>query len=170
MLTHHEYKRAKKNSLPILVYIKVNLISNRNIESKVDYELLRSYMGANKKEIKETKCTTVHDAVNKTVKNTPGGEFLKNVKLYIVERERHGLMWGKKIKERYFAAEGDVWGIKKNMNFRGFKVGDSVQWKLLMITKTGLITNLKNAVECTIREDETNKIYTVKYEALLKIE
>jgi hypothetical protein len=89
---------------------------------------------------------------------------------YIVERERHGLMWGKKIKERYFAAEGDVWGIKKNMNFRGFKVGDSVQWKLLMITKTGLITNLKNAVECTIREDETNKIYTVKYEALLKIE
>jgi hypothetical protein len=111
----------------------VNMISNRNIESSVDYVLLKSYMGANKQEINQSKATSVEAAIDQVVKSTPGGEYLKNVKIY----------W---VSTKYLAVEGDVWGIAVNANFRGFTVGDKVKWTKLFKDHTGTIVDLKNDI------------------------
>lgn len=81
---------------------KLNMISNRNIDSKADYSLLKNYMGASQKEIKKARALTLEDAVDETVRNTAGGEFLKNVKVYLVQNK----------KKRYYAVEGDF-GVSK---------------------------------------------------------
>jgi hypothetical protein len=67
---------------------KLNMISNRNVDSKMDYSLLKNYMGASNKEIKKAKATTLEDAIDETVRNTSGGEFLKNVKVYLYKIKR----------------------------------------------------------------------------------
>ena len=66
----------------------INMVSCRNIENNMNYVLLRSYMGGSKKESKRSaklEIVSIQDAVNKVVKETPGGEFLKNVKIYLVD-------------------------------------------------------------------------------------
>lgn len=68
---------------------KLNMISNRNVDSKSDYTLLKNYMGASNKEIKKAKATTLEDAIDETVRNTSGGEFLKNVKVYLVQSKKN---------------------------------------------------------------------------------
>jgi hypothetical protein len=139
---------------------EVNMISNRNIDSGANYKVLRNYMGMSDEEIERTESKSIHDAVDQTVKNTPGGEFLKNAKLYEV----------KKGDAFYFAVEGDVWGLEENANYRGFRVGNKVQWKSLLSTNTGVITDLKDSKECTIKIDGSGKIEIVEYDELLKIE
>jgi len=44
--------------------------------------------------------------------------------------------------------EGDVWGIAGQESFRGFKIGNVLQWKELTITKKGVITGLTNSEKC----------------------
>ena len=84
---------------------KLNMISDRNVDSKADYVLLKSYAGGSNKEVKKalkkTKATTLDQAVDETVRNVAGGEFLKNVKVYGV----------KKKKNMYLVVEGAVWGV-----------------------------------------------------------
>ena len=50
---------------------KLNMISDRNIDSKGDYVLIKNYAGGSKKEIKKalkkTKATTLDAAVDETV-------------------------------------------------------------------------------------------------------
>ena len=141
---------------------KLNMISERNIDTKAEYVLLKSYMGASDKEKRASTSTTIEDATNETVKNTPGGEFLKNVKVYTVSMEKR--------KEVYFAIEGDVWGFAGAENFRGFKVGDKVQWKDVKGTMhKGKITGLNDSKECMVKEagKETSKLIT--YDRLIKI-
>jgi hypothetical protein len=139
---------------------KVNMLSNRNVDSKSDYVALRNYMGMSEKEIKQTKSTSIEDAIDVTVKNTPGGEFLKNVKMYQVIRDQ----------KYYYAVEGDVWGLPENANYRGFKVGDRVQWSTMLSKKTGIITNLMDSNQCTIKVESSGNIENVDYDKLLKIE
>jgi hypothetical protein len=139
---------------------EVNMISNRNVDSGANYKVLRNYMGMSEEEIKRTESKSIHDAVDQTVKDTPGGEFLKNAKLYQVTRDD----------ALYFAVEGDVWGLEENANYRGFKVSDKVQWESLFSTNTGVITDLKDSKECTIKIDGSGKIEIVEYDELLKIE
>lgn len=79
----------------------LNTVSNRNIENK-EYISLKRYSGGSKKEIKRSKSKSIEEAIDKTVKNVDGGEFIKNAKIYII----------KKRKKQYFAIEGDVWGLK----------------------------------------------------------
>lgn len=133
----------------------VNMISNRNIESSANYALLKSYMGANKQEIRQSKAKTIEDAIDQVVKSTPGGEFLKNVKIY-------------KVSTNYLAVEGDVWGITENMNFRGFAVGDKVKWTKLFKDYTGVIVDLKNDKSCTIKADSDQSIVEEDYKSLTK--
>ncbi len=137
---------------------KVNMVSDRNIESKNEYVLLKNYMGASNKELKKSRSTSVEDAIDQTVRNTAGGEFLKNAKIYLVNGS-------------YFAIEGDVWGIASNQNFRGWKVGDKVQWKAALgKTATGIITELKDASNASVRQDADGKVKDVIYDKLSKIE
>lgn len=74
------------------------IVSTRNIQSSEKYVLLTTYSGGNKKELRKSQCKTIQEAINKTVKSVPGGEYLMNAKVYSIDSE-------------YFAVEGDVWGL-----------------------------------------------------------
>lgn len=142
---------------------KLNMISGRNIDSKMDYVLIKSYAGGDKKEIKKalkkTKATTLDAAVDETVRNVAGGEFLKNVKVYGVQRK--GAM--------YLLVEGDVWGVSGNESFRGFKLGDLVQWKDITGTHKGKITGLTDSEKCMVKEEGKENSQSQKYSSLTKV-
>ncbi len=142
---------------------KLNMISDRNIDSKGDYVLIKNYAGGSKKEIKKalkkTKATTLDAAVDETVRNVAGGEFLKNVKVYGV----------KKKEVMYLLVEGDVWGVAGDVSFRGFKVGDKVQWKELTVYKKGTITGLTDADKCMVKEDGKENSKSFKFSSLTKV-
>lgn len=138
---------------------KLNMVSERNIDTKTEYSLLRSYMGGSEKEIRSSTSKTIEEATNETVKNTPGGEFLKNVKLYLIAKGS----------ELFYAVEGDVWGISGTENFRGFKVGDRVQWKEGKGNHKGKITGLKNSKECMVKEDGKIDSKPLSYDNITKI-
>lgn len=142
---------------------RLNMVSTRNVESKVDYTLIKNYAGGDKNEIKKalkkTKATTLDAAVDETVKNVAGGEFLKNAKVYGV----------KKKEVMYLLVEGDVWGITGQESFRGFKIGDVVQWKELTITKKGVITGLTDSEKCMVKEEGSENSQSVKYTGLTKV-
>lgn len=133
----------------------LNMLSTRNIDSNAEYELKSSYTGGSKSELRKTKAETIEDAINETVRKVPGGEYLMNVKLYLV----NGM---------YFAVEGDVWGLASNNSFKGFKVGDSVTWKNLGGNiYTGKIHTLKDDVKCIV-QTEDGELIEKKYEDLSK--
>ena len=143
---------------------RLNMVSSRNIDSKMDnYALLKNYAGGNQKEIKKalkkTKATTMEQAIDETVRNVAGGEFLKNVKVYGV----------KKKEKIYLFVEGDVWGYKENISYRGFKVGDMVQWKEVGVTKKGVVTGLTDSEKCMIKEDGKENSQSLKYTNITKV-
>lgn len=131
------------------------MISNRNVEAKLDYSLISSYFGGSEKELKKTRATSIEDAVDQTVRKIPGGEFLMNAKLYIVNNT-------------YFAVEGDVWGKLDNLSYRGFKVGDQVV--IDKVRKSiATIKSLKDDKSCFVERDY-GRIEEVNYDRLSKIE
>ncbi len=152
---------------------RLNMISSRNVDNHMgDYVLVKSYMGMSnadlkkqyKKKFKE-KSNTIEEALDITVKNTPGGEFLKNVKLnQIIVRK------GKK-ERMFWAFEGDVWGVKgQESSYRGFSIGDMVQWKdFKKTTHKGKITGLKDSKECMVKEDDAENSKAVEYDKLVKV-
>lgn len=99
---------------------QLNMISARNVDSKTNYELLRYYTGGGEAELKKSRWTSVDQAINESVKNVPGGEFMKNVRIYKIS-----------VKDKsYWAAEGDVWGIDlPDLDVNGFKVGERVFYR-----------------------------------------
>lgn len=139
----------------------LNMISKRNINLDEEYTQLRTYAGSSsnrelKKEFSRVKSTSIDMAVDHTVRNTPGGEFLTNVKIYTLNGE-------------YFVVQGDVWGIAgKEIDYKGWKVGDRVQFKKGFNTVEGSILDLKNSEEATVKDSEGN-IISVKYDRLTKI-
>ena len=139
------------------------MISNRNVESSANYTLIKTYMGTSKNEIRKTKALTVEDAIDQVVKSTPGGEYLKNVKIYLVYKK------GFFENSKHLAVEGDVWGITDNANFRGFSVGDKVKWTKLFKDYIGVIVDLKNDKSCTIKSETDQSITEVDYKDLTKI-
>lgn len=138
----------------------INMVSTRNIEN-TEYVLLSSYMGGNKKEIANARAVTIEEAIDQTVKQTPGGEYLKNAKIYKVD----GL---------YFAVEGDVWGIKNNdPSFRGLKVGDYAIYEQptsgsKVVLHRGKITSLRDGKSAYLVEFGTNATFIAPFENLVK--
>jgi hypothetical protein len=135
------------------------MISNRNVESSANYVLIKNYMGASNQEIRNTRAKSIESAIDQVVKSTPGGEYLKNAKIYLVKNG----------KQKYIAVEGDVWGITANINFRGFTIGDKVKWTKLFKDYTGVIVDLKNDKVCTIKSDSDQSIVEIEYQDLTKI-
>ncbi len=139
----------------------LNMISNRNVNPNQEYELVKTYAGSEskrelKKEFKKVKAETIQEALDHTVKNTAGGEFLTNAKVFILNGT-------------YFVVHGDVWGTKgTEKQFKGWKVGDRVQWKEITGTKKGIIVDLKSSEEATIKEDESGKVKNIRYDKLTK--
>jgi hypothetical protein len=142
---------------------RLNMVSTRNVESKADYVMLKNYAGGDmseiKKALKKTKSTSLDQAVDETVKNVAGGEFLKNVKVYAV----------KKKEKMYLFVEGDVWGLNENISYRGFKIGDIVQWKDLAVTHKGKITGLTDSDKCMVKEEGKENSESVRYSQLTKV-
>jgi hypothetical protein len=135
---------------------KVNMISNRNVDPKLNYEVISTYSGGSKRELKKSRAKTIEDAIDQTVRKVPGGEFLMNTKIYMVNGQ-------------YIAVEGDVWGVKSNVGYRGFKVGDKVTWKVMGNFKTGTISSLKNDKTCLIKTDNGD-IIEKSYDDITKSE
>lgn len=141
----------------------VNIISNRNVELKNgDYELISSYAGSSskrelKKEFRKVKAKNIDQALSHVLRNTPGGEFVANAKIYLLNGS-------------YFVIQGDIWGVAGNkINHKGFSVGDKVQYRRMGKTRTGVIVDLKDAEQATVKEDETEGHHVVNYDRLLKI-
>ncbi len=135
----------------------LNMVSTRNVDSKGDYVLLRNYMGSTKKELKKSKAKNFEQAINNIVRQTPGGEFLKNVKIYLINN-------------KYFAVEGDIWGLESGQNYRGFALGSKVQYTSNMKKCIGVITDLTNDKVCQVKNNETGKVTTENYTGLKKTE
>ncbi|QQS31131.1 MAG: hypothetical protein IPM47_09515 [Sphingobacteriales bacterium] len=134
---------------------RVNMISNRNVDPKLDYSVISTYSGGSQRELKKTRAVTLEDAIDQTVRKIPGGEFLMNARLYVVNK-------------KYYAVEGDVWGVKSNIAYRGFKVGDKVIVDGI-INSIATIKSLKDDKTCFI-ERINGLIEEVRYDRISKAE
>ena len=134
---------------------EINMVSQRNVDSRTEYILVKTYAGSGK-DIKKSKAKNLQEAVDQTVRNVPGGEFLKNAKFYFVDG-------------KYYAVEGDVWGQGKG-DFKGFHVGDKVQWKTLTGTRVGIIKGFVNDQKCMVQEDGKGISSEEQYDKLRKVE
>ncbi len=133
---------------------QVNMISTRNIDASANYELLSAYVGGRKSELRSNKAKTIDEAINKTVKNIPGGEYLMNVKIY-------------RVGESYYAVEGDVWGLPGNQSRYGFSVGESVMWRTVFNSfEQGVIASFIDTEKCYVKTKK-GKLIKKKYSDLM---
>lgn len=143
----------------------INMMSSRNISNNQEsYVLLKSYAGGTKEEqkrAKKEKVLSLEAAINIVVRGTVGGEYLKNVKVFLVDK-------------KYIAVEGDVWGIKDaDQNFRGFKVGDRALYQDKSVLgekyKKGKIVAIKDDKKLLFQPDGEG-ISEVEYKYLTRIQ
>jgi PBP1b-binding outer membrane lipoprotein LpoB len=184
-----EKKETKAN--PKLIG-QVNMISTRNVDMSRKYEPLSSYSGGSQEELKETRANSIEMAVNNTVQKIPGGEFIMNAKIYMVNllevtkkatKEIVKKSNGKIVSQTigpwsvvsqneigdFFAVEGDVYGIAGNLQYRGLKVGDAVNWKNANGGwVSGKIRALKDTKTCLVIDDTSGNIVEKNYDDLVK--
>jgi hypothetical protein len=159
---------SSKVSIPPKTLIgRLSVAGTRNVESNPKYVLLKSYSGASDKELLSTTAKSLEEAIDQTVKKTPGGEYMTNLKVYQV-RKKDGI---------YFAVEGDVYGQRENANINGFRVGDRVTWKSKSLLSkvgasnkfpSGIIKALKDEKTCYVQLDDSEKIIEISYDELAK--
>jgi len=135
----------------------LNIVGSRNVSLNQNYTLIKSYAGMSNKEIKRTKANNIENAISNLVRTVPGGEFLQNCKIYVVDL-------------KYYCVEGDVYGLTQNANVQGFKKGDRVMWKDNFVKYTGVISDLSSEKEATVKQDENGKIRVVRYSEMTRIE
>lgn len=139
---------------------QVNMISERNIDSKFDYQRITTYSGGSKRQLKKARAENIQEAVAQTVKQVPGGEFLMNVKIYMIRRSFN--------KSRYFAVEGDVWGHPiEGGDYQGYKLGDRIMFVKAGIKCYGKVVAIKNSEKCIVEDDYGHK-FTVRYDKLMR--
>lgn len=137
---------------------ELNMVSNRNIETSEDYVLIATYKGAAKNDLKKATAVNLQQAVDNTVKGVPGGEYLMNVRVFLVTNRRG----------RYrYAVEGDVWGKSGEIRHKGIAVGDKVTMKKAGKYKDATVVTLIDANHCLIEFDD-GKRKEVEYEEILK--
>lgn len=133
-----------------------NMISTRNVSAKENYTLVKSYAGEGRKDLSRNKGNTMDAAVNNLVRSVPGGEFVMNAKIYVIDN-------------LYYAVAGDVYGLSVGQNYKGFKKGQKVQYRIAGVKYQGVITTLINNDQCTV-QTESGKIKVFKYSELTIIE
>jgi hypothetical protein len=134
---------------------KVNLISTRNVETSLDYTLIRSYTGGSKRELRRSRAETIESALAETVQQDPDGEFLANARIFVAN-------------DKYFAVGGDGWVRTANVSYRGFPVGGRASFKTPFGIKTGTVEALKDDKACFVKGDEGGVITEFKYDDLVK--
>lgn len=80
----------------------LDLLTDRKIDSASNYERLCSGAGSSKRELRKSTAITLQQAIDTLLRQVPGGEYLSNVKIYIV-------------RNNYLAVSGDVWGKSNNL-------------------------------------------------------
>lgn len=144
----------------------LTMISTRNIDSRTDYQLIQKYAVG---KARSKNGHALEAAIDKAVRLSPDGEFLKNVRVYVKND-------GKKVK-----VEGDIWGvpsIEKNVTISvaeaiEFSSGDKVSFRNTMgkivegtivgLNKHTAIVEYTNAVN---KEAKTE----IKYEKLTRLQ
>lgn len=143
----------------------LNVVSTRNVvfNGSTRYARLATYAGESKKELKKSKAKTIEDAVNATIRQYPGGEFMSNVKVWVVTKG--GVS--------HYAVSGDIYGLVKEdveieRSHRGFEIGDAVVWEEPVGQfKKGTIETLVDNETCIVRRED-GKLVKVKYTKLSK--
>ena len=137
---------------------EVNMISERNIDSKFDYQRITTYSGGSKRQLRKSRAKNLQQAVAQTVKQVPGGEFIMNAKAYIIKRKM----------STYFAVEGDVWGHPISQgDYQGYKLGDRVMFSIAGVKVYGKIVAVKDAEKCIVEDDNGHK-HTIRYDKLMR--
>ena len=139
------------------------MISVRNIDNSENYVLLKTGTSDSKRAAQKNKGRNIDEAIQNAVANVPGGEFLRNAKLYQA---------GSK-----FMIVGDVWGIEKNANVEGFQIGDIVVLKNSWLKNGTMgerfekvtITGFKDRKTCLVKT-ESGEIKEADYTDLSKTE
>jgi hypothetical protein len=67
----------------------VNMISSRNIDSKSDYQLIKTGTDDSRANFRKNSAENIDQAINNVVMDVPGGEFLKMLRYS--QMERNGL-------------------------------------------------------------------------------
>ncbi len=75
----------------------VSLLATHRVNEQESHKLLATNVGATKQEIKRDTAQTMNEAIKTILSKVPGGDYLTNVRLYIV-------------KDQWLAVSGDVWG------------------------------------------------------------
>lgn len=144
----------------------LNVLSSRNVvfDGSHKYARVATYAGESKSELKKSKAVTIDEAVNNTVRQYPGGEFMSNVKIWAITK-------GNEIR---FAVSGDIYGLvndesgEVDRSHRGFAVGDVVVWEEFAGQfKRGTIETLIDNENCMVRRED-GKLVKVKYTKLSK--
>lgn len=133
----------------------LTLVSNRNYDKSVNYELLQREVQV---KVKTKKNDVLERAVDKATSSVPGGEYLQNVSIWVSPS-------GKKLK-----LKGDVYGIKQSgteTTNGQWKVGDKVQYKTPTGRKTGEIIDVSDPEQATVKLENGNSD-KVKYKYLMK--
>lgn len=77
---------------------KVGMLAPDRVENGVNYQPLATNTGSSKKVITASKAQTVSQAVQQVINTVPGGKYMTNVTVYVVDGG-------------YIAVKGDVWGV-----------------------------------------------------------
>jgi hypothetical protein len=195
---------CKSTTLVVTPMGQINSVSTRNIDGSKKYIPLMTYAGVSSsevenaiskskkgrikkknpiyKEIIKFKGNTINEAVDNVVKTQVGGEYLMNVRFYLVQQRTKEA--GVTILKNTFVASGDVWGLKDStQNIKGFKVKDKVIFtynkELKKVIKknfegtlgmqySGTIINLMGA-EATVKL-ESGVVLDIPYNNLKKTE
>lgn len=142
----------------------LNMLSTRNVElGSQKYVRVATYAGESKSELRKSKAKSIDDAINNTVRQYPGGEFMTNVKVWAIMKKR----------DIYFAVSGDIYGIANedgvvDRSYRGFAVGDNVVWsEVAGVYLHGVIETLVDNETCLVKRED-GKTVKVKYTKLSK--
>ena len=138
------------------------MLSTRNIDSSKDYQLISTYAGASKRETKKTRSKSIDEATTQTVRKIPGGEYLMNVKVYLITRRLRIIR-----RRTFYAIEGDVWGQPKESQYRGFQPGDNVLWKVAGKFKSGTVKTIIDNTSCIVI-DENGTLIEKKFDKITK--
>lgn len=77
---------------------KVSMLAPDRVDRGIQYKPLAANTGSSKKEITASKAQSVTQAVQQVIDKVPGGKYMTNVTVYVVNGG-------------YLAVKGDVWGV-----------------------------------------------------------
>ena len=131
---------------------QVSVINKKEQNKKARKKILANY--------EMLKATSVDKAMENVVEQTPGGIYMENVEIYLVNTRKI------RATDFFFIVSGDVFGVKDAVKqIRGFTVGTKAFYK----KESGTVITLLDDKYCLWQSDKSDAAYTVLYDQLIKI-